>query len=100
MVLRTPSSRAALPTCKQLDRRSDVSPCSHSLISISLANGFAYWQDQDISNATATYFDDMAQAKARIEQVAGDNAKKIRFGNGESGWPTGMLPFGLIQACF
>lgn len=34
----------------------------------------------------------MAQAKARIEQVAGDNANKIRFGNGESGWPTGMLP--------
>ncbi|KAL2795783.1 1,3-beta-glucanosyltransferase Bgt1 [Aspergillus keveii] len=53
-----------------------------------LANGFAYWQGQAIDNATATYFDDMAQAKARIEQVAGDNAKNIRFGNGETGWPT------------
>jgi glucan 1,3-beta-glucosidase len=34
----------------------------------------------------------MAQAKARIEQVAGDNAKNIRFGNGETGWPTGEFP--------
>ncbi|BCS25884.1 1,3-beta-glucanosyltransferase Bgt1 [Aspergillus puulaauensis] len=64
-----------------------------------LANGFAYWQDQDISNATATYFDDMAQAKARIEQVAGDNANKIRFGNGESGWPTdGGSDYGKAKA--
>ncbi|KAL5336985.1 glycoside hydrolase superfamily [Aspergillus crustosus] len=53
-----------------------------------LVNGFAYWQGQEINNSTATYFDDMAQAKARIEQVAGDNAKNIRFGNGETGWPT------------
>lgn len=40
----------------------------------------------------------MAQAKARIEQVAGDNAKKIRFGNGESGWPTGMLPPSVLSS--
>ncbi|KAL4917628.1 glycoside hydrolase superfamily [Aspergillus aurantiobrunneus] len=64
-----------------------------------LANGFAYWQGQEISNATATYFDDMAQAKARIEQVAGDNAKNIRFGNGESGWPSdGGSDYGPAKA--
>jgi glucan 1,3-beta-glucosidase len=59
-------------------------------------NGFAYWQGQAINNSTATYFDDMAQAKARIEQVAGDNAKNIRFGNGETGWPTGKSTLFLI----
>lgn len=36
-----------------------------------LANGFAYWQYQDISNATATYFDDMAQALAHVQEVSG-----------------------------
>ncbi|XHG06744.1 hypothetical protein AWENTII_009925 [Aspergillus wentii] len=54
-----------------------------------LANGFAYWQDQKISNASNTYFDDMSQAKNHIEEVAKENAKNIRFGNGETGWPTG-----------
>ncbi|KAL4942333.1 hypothetical protein BDV06DRAFT_192386 [Aspergillus oleicola] len=64
-----------------------------------LANGFAYWQGQEIKNATATYFDDMAQAMARIEQVAGDNAKNIRFGNGETGWPTdGGSDYGAAKA--
>ncbi|KAL6239931.1 hypothetical protein BDW75DRAFT_248691 [Aspergillus navahoensis] len=64
-----------------------------------MANGFAYWQGQDIDNATATYFDDMAQAKAHIEKVAGDNAKNIRFGNGESGWPTdGGSDYGAAKA--
>ncbi|KAF9889759.1 glycoside hydrolase 3 protein [Aspergillus nanangensis] len=64
-----------------------------------LANGFAYWQGQDISNATNTYFDDMAQAKAHIEKVAGDNAKNIRFGNGETGWPTtGGTDYGAAKA--
>ncbi|KAL4766269.1 1,3-beta-glucanosyltransferase Bgt1 [Aspergillus foveolatus] len=64
-----------------------------------MANGFAYWQGQDIDNATATYFDDMAQAKAHIEKIAGDNAKKIRFGNGESGWPTdGGSDYGAAKA--
>ncbi|KAL2871973.1 putative myosin class II heavy chain (MHC) [Aspergillus lucknowensis] len=64
-----------------------------------LVNGFAYWQGQTIDNATATYFDDMAQAKARIEQAAGDNAKNIRFGNGETGWPTdGGSDYGAAKA--
>ncbi|KAF7137117.1 hypothetical protein CNMCM5793_007181 [Aspergillus hiratsukae] len=53
-----------------------------------LANGFAYWQGQELSNATNTYFDDMAQALGHIEQVAGANSDKIRFGTGETGWPT------------
>lgn len=52
-----------------------------------LANGFAYWQSQNINNATNTYFDDMSQAMKHIQQVAGDN-NKVRFGNGETGWPT------------
>ncbi|KAL3463300.1 hypothetical protein BJX64DRAFT_276594 [Aspergillus heterothallicus] len=64
-----------------------------------LANGFAYWQGQEINNSTATYFDDMAQAKARIESVAGDNAKNIRFGNGETGWPSdGGSDYGAAKA--
>ncbi|KKK15563.1 hypothetical protein P175DRAFT_0529699 [Aspergillus ochraceoroseus IBT 24754] len=64
-----------------------------------LANGFAYWQGQQIDNATKTYFDDMAQAKARIEQIAGDNAKNIQFGTGETGWPTdGGSDYGAAKA--
>ncbi|KAK1150106.1 glycoside hydrolase 3 protein [Aspergillus melleus] len=51
-----------------------------------LANGFAYWQGQEIGNATNTYFDDMSQAKKRVESRAA--GRKIRFGNGETGWPT------------
>jgi len=31
----------------------------------------------------------MSQAMEHIQQAAGDNAKNIRFGNGETGWPTG-----------
>lgn len=30
----------------------------------------------------------MSQAKAHIEEAAGPNGKNIRFGNGETGWPT------------
>ncbi|PYH95948.1 glycoside hydrolase [Aspergillus ellipticus CBS 707.79] len=64
-----------------------------------LANGFAYWQDQKIDNATATYFDDMSRAKNHIKQVAGANADKIRFGNGETGWPTdGGSDYGAAKA--
>lgn len=47
----------------------------------SLANGFAYWQYQDISNATKTYFDDMAQALAHVQKVSG-SLDKIHFMNG------------------
>lgn len=55
----------------------------------SLANGFAYWQNTAIDSAPKTYFSDMSQAMEHVQQAAGDNAKNIRFGNGETGWPTG-----------
>ncbi|KAL1999387.1 hypothetical protein VTN02DRAFT_4585 [Thermoascus thermophilus] len=64
-----------------------------------LANAFAYWQGQDISNATNTYFDDMAQAIAHIQNLAGDRAKDIRILNGETGWPTdGGTDYGAAKA--
>jgi len=47
----------------------------------SLANGFAYWQYQDITNATKTYFDDMAQALAHVQEVSG-SIDGIHFMNG------------------
>lgn len=47
----------------------------------SLANGFAYWQYQDIKNATKTYFDDMAQALAHVQDITG-SLDKIHFMNG------------------
>lgn len=55
-------------------------------VDLVLANGFAYWQYQDISNATKTYFDDMAQALAHVQQVSG-SLDKVHFMNGETGWP-------------
>lgn len=36
----------------------------------SMANGFAFWQGQDISNATATYFDDIFQAFSHFQNLA------------------------------
>lgn len=48
---------------------------------ISLANGFAYWQYQEISNATKTYFDDMAQALSHVQEVSG-SLDKVKFMNG------------------
>jgi glucan 1,3-beta-glucosidase len=56
----------------------------------SLANAFSYWQGQDISNATATYFDDMQQAIGHIQEVSG-SLDSIRIMNGETGWPTGRI---------
>ncbi|KAF7585692.1 glycoside hydrolase 3 protein [Aspergillus hancockii] len=64
-----------------------------------LANGFAYWQGKSIDEATKTYFDDIAYAKAHIEKVAGDKAGSIRVGNGETGWPTdGGSDYGPAKA--
>lgn len=54
-----------------------------------MANAFAYWQGQDISNATNNYFDDMSQAIQHIQKLAGANAANIRILTGETGWPTG-----------
>lgn len=63
-----------------------------------LANGFAYWQYQDISNATKTYFDDMAQALAHVQDVSG-SIDGIHFMNGETGWPgTGGSDAGAAKA--
>lgn len=53
-----------------------------------LANGFAYWQGKAVDDSYSTYFDDMAQTIAHVQQIAGDNAANIRVINGETGWPT------------
>lgn len=64
-----------------MSRRDDLSniPCR-------LVNAFAFWQGQDIGNATATYLDDLMQAYAHIEDTAGPDAD-IEIWNGETGWP-------------
>jgi exo-beta-1,3-glucanase (GH17 family) len=60
-----------------------------------LANAFSYWQGQDISNATASYFDDIQQAVGHIQEVSG-SLDAIRIMNGETGWPTGEC----FASCF
>ena len=50
-------------------------------------NAFAYWQGQNIDNATATYFDDIMQAFQRIQSTAGSTTSPELW-NGETGWPT------------
>ena len=56
-------------------------------INFSLVNAFGYWQSQDISNASATYMDDLFQAFAAIQTVSG-SVSKPELWNGETGWPT------------
>lgn len=64
-----------------------------------MANAFAYWQGQDISNATNNYFDDMSQAIQHIQKLAGANAANIRILTGETGWPTdGGSDYGAAKA--
>ncbi|KAJ5682203.1 Glucan 1-3-beta-glucosidase [Penicillium macrosclerotiorum] len=58
------------------------------MVTYVLANAFAYWQGTAADKAYKTYFDDMSGAMSHIQQVAGDNADKIRVINGETGWPT------------
>ncbi|RMZ87763.1 hypothetical protein DV736_g5007, partial [Chaetothyriales sp. CBS 134916] len=55
-------------------------------IKLVLANGFAYWQYQELSNATRTYFDDMAQALGHVQDLTG-SLDSVHFMNGETGWP-------------
>ncbi|KAL8899595.1 MAG: hypothetical protein Q9192_001489 [Flavoplaca navasiana] len=55
------------------------------LIHASLVNAFGYWQGMDITNATATYLDDLQQAIGHIQDLAGLNTVEIM--NGETGWP-------------
>ena len=58
------------------------------LVKISrLVNAFGYWQGQKISNATATYFDDVMQAFTRIQSISGSDTKPELW-TGETGWPT------------
>jgi glucan 1,3-beta-glucosidase len=57
----------------------------------SLANGFAYWQYQDINNATKTYFDDMAQALNHVQTVTG-GLDKVHFMNGGTSNPLPSFP--------
>ena len=46
-----------------------------------MANGFSYWQYQPLSNATKTYFDDMAQALGHVQSVTG-SLDGVHFMNG------------------
>ena len=57
------------------------------LMASSLVNAFGYWQEQSITNATATYLDDLQQAFARIQHVSG-NTDEPELWNGETGWPS------------
>ena len=52
----------------------------------SLVNAFAYWQGQKITNATATYLDDLQQAIGHIQELSG-SIDGIEIWNGETGWP-------------
>jgi len=64
-----------------------------------LANAFAYWQGKAAGkDAIYTYFDDIQQALAHIQKLAG-SLDKIEFWNGESGWPAdGGSDFGAAKA--
>lgn len=50
-------------------------------IKLALANAFPYWQYQDISNATKSYFDAMSQALGHIQTISG-SLDGIHFMNG------------------
>jgi glucan 1,3-beta-glucosidase len=56
-----------------------------------MANAFSYWQGQTTQNASHSYLDDLNQAFAHIQNVAG--TLDIEIWNGETGWPTdGLFP--------
>lgn len=68
------------------------------LIHASLVNAFGYWQGMDITNATATYLDDLQQAIGHIQDLAGLNTVEIM--NGETGWPgDGIYLIHLADVC-
>ncbi|KAI9890110.1 MAG: glycoside hydrolase 3 protein [Vezdaea aestivalis] len=54
---------------------------------IILVNAFSYWQGQDIKNATGSFFDDIAQATAHIQNIKG-STDGVELWVGETGWPT------------
>ncbi|KAL9112949.1 MAG: hypothetical protein Q9227_002813 [Pyrenula ochraceoflavens] len=67
-------------------------------VKLILANAFSFWQAQPIQNATKTYFDDIMQATAHIQEVA-NCIDCVTIMNGETGWPgTGGTPYGPAQA--
>lgn len=57
---------------------------------IIMVNAFAFWQGASRENATHVYLDDMYQATAHIEKVAGGRSKAPEIWNGETGWPTAV----------
>lgn len=50
-----------------------------------MVNAFGYWQGKDITDATATYLDDLQQAIGHIQRIVGVDT--IEIWNGETGWP-------------
>lgn len=63
-----------------------------------LVNAFAFWQGQEIGNATATYLDDLMQAFTRIQHISG-STDAIELWNGETGWPTTGLTLNFFSVC-
>jgi len=55
---------------------------------ILLCNAFSYWQGQELSNATHSFFDDIMQAFGHIQDVAGSASDGPELWVGETGWPT------------
>ncbi|KAI1335332.1 glycoside hydrolase family 17 protein [Xylariaceae sp. FL0016] len=52
-----------------------------------LTNAFSYWQGQTLANATGSFYDDVFQAWAHIQEVAG-GTDAVELWVGETGWPT------------
>ncbi|KAL8929770.1 MAG: hypothetical protein Q9208_000914 [Pyrenodesmia sp. 3 TL-2023] len=62
-----------------------------------MVNAFGYWQGKDITDATATYLDDLQQAIGHIQSIVGVDT--IEIWNGETGWPgDGGSPYGSAKA--
>lgn len=57
-------------------------------VDIIMVNGFSYWQGQADNNASATFFDDIAQAYGHIQELSKDRETPIELWVGETGWPT------------
>ena len=66
---------------------------------ILLVNAFSYWQGQDISNATGSFFDSIFQAYAHIEGIRGaDDTTELWVG--ETGMVFCSVPSPLLQLFF
>ncbi|KZF26483.1 glycoside hydrolase family 17 protein [Xylona heveae TC161] len=62
-------------------------------VDLLLINAFAYWQGQDINNASATFFDDVSQAFGHIQSLSG-STDKPKLAVGETGWVTSGGTYG------